>query len=247
MLESNTLTELPPESLMARVAGSADGSSFNSSGARTVDEWSRAIAAMGKTFHDFETIVDFGCGCGRALRHLVRQLQPSQKLIGVDVDREAIDWVARSHKDVKARQLGLRPPAPIESGTVDLVVSHSVFTHLPEDVQSEWLADLHRVLKPGALFIVSFHGRKVANEYKNYLLEAKRPEEADHFIRRYERYGFFYIQGRTEAELALPVYYGSAFHTVEYIEENWLRLFICRAWLPVFALNHQDVLLLQKQ
>lgn len=77
----------PPTQLMNRVAGTDDKQWFDISGERTVKEWENMLALQGKTLHDFSTIVDYGCGCGRALRHLVKHIKPNQSIVGLDPDK----------------------------------------------------------------------------------------------------------------------------------------------------------------
>jgi hypothetical protein len=43
------------------------------------------------------------------------------------------------------------------------------------------------------------------------------------------------------------MYYGAAFHDISYIYERWTSDFEIKAWFPIFALKHQDVLLLQRR
>src|SRR3954447_2624885 len=132
MDRGQALEPLPPAALMGRVAGSDETSAFAASGHRTVSEWARALGLVEKTFHDFPRIVDFGCGCGRALRHLRPRLKDTQELIGLDVDGEAIKWMSENYKNIVSVKLDEWPPSPIQTDSVDLIVNQSVFTHLPE-------------------------------------------------------------------------------------------------------------------
>jgi len=240
---------MPPVHLIERVTGSIDNDWFNKSGSITVNEWGRALASIGKNFNDFDTIVDYGCGCGRALRHLSLILKSNQKVYGLDPDSEAIEWINGAYNKLQIQGIALNnyPPIPLEDGTADLIVSHSVFTHLPEDTQFAWLNDLSRILKKDAILIASFHGSKVAKGYIRSLIDLGRVDDAIEFMDKMLRKGFYYVQGRTVAEMKLPEYYGSAFHSIEYILGNWLDNFDMLAWYPVFALNHQDVLVLKKR
>jgi SAM-dependent methyltransferase len=210
-------------------------------------EWANALQTVGKSFGDFQRIVDFGCGCGRVLRHLKPNLDAKQVLIGVDVDGEAIDWINKNYLDINGVHLGLLPPSGIETNSIDLVVNQSVFTHLPEDVQFAWLAELHRILKPGGIAILSFHGRKVWGGFCDSLIRGGRANEVAILSERFERRGFYYIQGRSELEGDLPEYYGSSFHTIAYIEQEWGRYFRLKAWLPVASLGHQDIIVLENK
>ncbi len=232
---------LPPAALRARVAGTEDEKSFIDSGQMTVHEWMRVLSCFNLTFEQFDTVVDFGCGCGRALRYLESKMVPRQRLIGMDVDQEAINWLSANYPTISTIALKPLPPTPLDDASVDLIVSHSVFTHLPEHIQFLWLDELARILKPGKGLITSIHGEKVIDEVARTLGAGSKV-----FLDEIKNRGFFYSPAKMSAEAGLPEYYGSAFHTIRYICERWTTKFKLIGWLPVFALGHQDVLILQK-
>lgn len=238
---------LPPPALVGRVAGSDNLTWFDQSGALTVGDWKRALRAIDRQFEDFPRILDFGCGCGRVLRHLRGALRPDQELIGVDVDAEAIGWVNANLPGVSAHVQGQLPPSPIADEAIDLIVNQSVFTHLPEDVGRAWLADLRRMLKPGGIAVLSFHGRSVWREFREAMRTEGSPE-ADllHADSGFHRNGFFYRAGRNPFEGALPEYYGTAIHTIDYVDTEWQRYLELLAWLPRGSLQHQDIVVLRK-
>jgi len=248
--ESTTMSSLgplPPDALRERVAGTSDANWFDESGARTVEEWRRALVVTGNRFSDFGTILDFGCGCGRALRHLEADLLPTQRLIGLDVDVQAIAWLTASYPRVTSLPLTAAPPTSLAAGSVDLVLAHSVFTHLPEDVQFLWLGELSRLLRQDGILVASVHGAKVIREYRHALQSQERHNEAGSFDAAIHLKGFYHVQGRTTAEMALPEYYGAAFHDIRYVVDHWLQAFVLLAWLPTFALGHQDVVVLRRK
>jgi SAM-dependent methyltransferase len=246
-MDKRLLPPLPPPLLRERVSGSVDPTWFTESGARTLDEWTRVLAAININLNICGTILDFGCGCGRVLRHLTPSLLPTRRIIGADVDAEAIDWVNENLTGVEGIHLHDAAPSPLPDNSIDIVVSQSVFTHLPEDIQFGWLADLHRITKQGGVVLTSVHGRKVAREYFHSLVSANRYGEAERFSERFNTIGFYYIQSRSAAEAALPEYYGATFHNINYIEEYWLPdRFQLLAFLPVASLQHQDILVLRK-
>jgi len=243
----NDLSPLPSALLRERVSGSVDENWFVESGGRTIDEWTRALAAVQVGFETAGSILDFGCGCGRALSHLKAKLAPWQRLIGADVDKDAIDWLTQNFRGAEAILLPSVGPSSLEDRSIDLVVSQSVFTHLPEDVQYIWLNELHRIVKPGGTVLTSIHGPKVAREYYNIMLSIGDNVGADKFLREYERFGLSYFMRRTPAEETLPQYYGTAFHNIKYIEDNWLSVnFELKAYLPLASLSHQDIVVLKR-
>jgi SAM-dependent methyltransferase len=99
-------------------------------------------------------VLDFGCGCGRLLRHL------GPTAVGVDIDEQAVAWVT-ANLEADAHTIGEVPPLPFEDGAFDVVVASSVLTHLT-DLWAPWLLDLHRVLAPGGLLVASFFGEAYA-------------------------------------------------------------------------------------
>ncbi|WP_420132589.1 class I SAM-dependent methyltransferase [Rhodopseudomonas sp.] len=108
----------------------------------------------GRDPSDFKTIVDWGCGTGRVTRHLPKMF-PEAHVIGVDIDSAAIQWAEDETPLINFHVSEPHPPMPVAGGMTDLLVSHSVFSHLPEADQFKWLADLDRVMKPGGLLLVT--------------------------------------------------------------------------------------------
>lgn len=111
------------------------------------DDWSFA----GKS------VLDFGCGPGRALRWFRAEAEECS-FQACDIDAESIDWVSRNigppfqffvNEEV--------PPLPLLDGSLDLIYSTSVFTHLT-DTWGDWLAELHRLLRPDGLLFMTFLG-----------------------------------------------------------------------------------------
>ena len=112
-------------------------------------------------------VLDFGCGAGRTLRHL---LDTGAELHGCDVHGPSVAWLAEHlSPPVHAQRNADRPPLPYADGSFDLVYALSVFTHLA-DTWEEWLAELRRVLAPGGVLVATF-----LNERSWDLFEATGP------------------------------------------------------------------------
>jgi ubiquinone/menaquinone biosynthesis C-methylase UbiE len=101
------------------------------------------------------TVLDAGCGQGKALRLLRRRFKPA-RLIAVDADPEAV-VAARS----EAARRRLRPEfieadcasIPLPDASVDMVFCHQTLHHLVR--QEETLREFHRLLKPGGVLLLA--------------------------------------------------------------------------------------------
>ena len=242
---ARTILPFPPTELRERVSGARDEMWFAQSGAQTMRDWQHALQSSGLRLADFPVVYDFGCGCGRVLRHLLLDKTPTQTILAADTDAEAIAWLTANIPGVTSMVLPERPPGPVAESSVDLILSHSVFTHLPEDVQFEWLADLRRVLRPGGYLLATIHGRKVVDEYLDAMGQVSSQDTVESVRAAMDTRGFYHLTGRTDAEASYPQYYGAALHSVGYVAHEWLRWFDLVAWHPTLALGHQDILVLR--
>lgn len=102
-------------------------------------------------------ILDFGCGAGRLLRHLLPEARAGE-VEGCDIDAASIDWIESAlSPPLTVWQSSEAPPLPRPDGHYDLVIALSVFSHLGANWPA-WLIELHRVLKPGGLLVATFIG-----------------------------------------------------------------------------------------
>ena len=102
-------------------------------------------------------ILDWGCGHGRVLRHFMLDGDLG-RVAGVDIDPDNVSW-ARTALRSKDFLVGpLMPPTSYEDNSFDGVYGISVMTHLDPDVQSAWLEEIRRILRPGGLALLTFAG-----------------------------------------------------------------------------------------
>jgi SAM-dependent methyltransferase len=120
------------------------------------------------------TIVDIGSGCGRWAHWLrdynFRGRTFNGRYIGVDIDAEAIAWCEKNydperfrfhhsnHASVSYNQVG-EPTAhytvPEPEGTVDLVFSNSLLTHVLDTELENYIKESYRLLKTGGAIMHS--------------------------------------------------------------------------------------------
>jgi len=136
---------------MVRVAGTADADWFLRSGRAAYD----AIAAN-VPLEEIDTVLDFGCGCGRVLRYW--ESHPGTAT-GSDRDAGAVEWCRSRLPFARVDQNALAPPLAYDDDSFDLVYALSVFTHLTDELQIAWRDELRRVLRPGGRLLLTTHGR----------------------------------------------------------------------------------------
>ncbi|MBK1876188.1 class I SAM-dependent methyltransferase [Pelagicoccus mobilis] len=200
---SDTVDGLPVPStqLIEWVTGQESLEVFLESGKLGVEAIEGVLERNGLSFKGMEAVLDFGCGCGRVLRYL--QNFDTVRLHGTDINREAIAWADVNLNFAEFCSNRLVPPLRYRVASFDLVYAFSVFTHLPENLQSEWMAELRRVLRKGGHLIVSLHG----DHYLPHVPEDQKP--------RYEEGGLV-VRHSTKAGLNEC----AAFHPESYVRER---------------------------
>lgn len=173
--------------------------------------------------------LDYGCGAGRVARHLLG-FEEIRELCGVDVDSDAISWNS-AHLSGDYRVISLDPPMGFDSGVFDVVVACSVFTHLEEARQRLWLAELHRVMRPGGLLIASTHSPSLSWSRPD-LTPAQHATLLDG--------GFPFAPGSGKFNL------DSAFHSRQYLLSEWGRLFGLLLYRDFGLNDYQDLAVWRK-
>jgi SAM-dependent methyltransferase len=170
-LEADGLA-LPPASLRTAVAGTPGVEWFLDSGRQQAAIIREATGRHGPGIDDVGRMLDFGCGCGRVLRHWSGLAGP--EVHGSDYNGRLIRWCETNLPFAEFSVNELDPPLAYESGFFDLVYGISVLTHLPENLEQAWIAELGRILEPGGLLLLTTHGdsyldRLNAEERARYL------------------------------------------------------------------------------
>jgi SAM-dependent methyltransferase len=154
---------LPTPDLIALVAGTPDASWFLSAGERAAGSIRSVLADHGVDIGSVRAMLDFGCGCGRVVRHW-KGLPARVMIEGCDVNRRLARWCRRNLPFARFFVNRPRPPLPCAEGSFDVAYALSVFTHLPEDLQRSWRDELRRVIAPGGHLVFSVHGERYRAE-----------------------------------------------------------------------------------
>ena len=210
---------LPPAELRYRVSSSPDAQNFINIGKKCASDIQSAVRRVGYELAEFKRILDFGCGCGRTLVHL-KDLAPGPQFDGTDIDEAAIEWCKRNLRFATFSVGNASPPTEYASDSFDFIYAISVFTHLDEEYQFQWLEELRRIVKLGGVVLLTVDSSLVGE--KDFV-----------FQRSYED-GLF------------PAWYQNAFHSEKYVRENFGKYFEVMGYLPKGMNEHQDVVLLKK-
>jgi SAM-dependent methyltransferase len=222
---------LPPARLRAQIGPShADARVFLESG-RTHAELIRAtLRENGRSVEDLDAILDWGCGCGRVLRHWSGLDRTS--VFGCDINPKMVDWCRDNLSFAKVAVTGLEPPLPYPASSLDLMYAFSVFTHLDEKLQQEWMRECLRVLRPGGFLLMSTMG-----EY--YLARQRLSEPEQEAFRR----GELIVLYERSAGTSLC----SAYHPPEYVHERLASEFELASFRPAAdGADPHDIHLLRK-
>ena len=217
--------------LRFRVSETPDAEKFLTIGRDTAGAIRAVLERAGRPLEEFDSILDFGCGCGRTLLWLLQEHRKAA-LYGTDVDAEAIAW-CRAHLPSAAFEVNRAdPPMPFADASFDLVYGVSVLTHLSEEHQLRWLRDLRRVVKPGGLLLLSVHG------------ESAWSGLAEEEVEELQRRGFLFKRSGKLRGI-LPGWYQTAYHSREYVERTFGRGLELVAY-EESGMGYQDVVVLRR-
>ena len=222
---------LPPASLRTQVGPlHADPDFFVRSGRGHADLVRELIEEAGRPLATLNALLDWGCGCGRVLRHW--SSLSTTRVAGCDVNPKMIEWCERNLPFADVAVTELEPPLPYPDGSFDLVYAFSVFTHLPEELQHGWIRESARVLSPGGFLLFSTLGEHYAS------LDRLRPDEHARF-----NAGELVVLYEHSAGTSLC----SAYHPPEYVHDKLAHGFDVIAFRPAADDGRHDIHLLRKR
>jgi SAM-dependent methyltransferase len=191
-------------------------------------------------------VLDFGCSSGRVVR-VLGAAYPEIDWFGCDPQGTPIEW-ARAHlPGIDFCVSPERPPLEHDDGFFDAVFAISIWSHYGERAARDWLAEMHRVIRPGGHLLLTFHGltsiayyvahdgrtrreslQLVAELYRDgyWFREQFDPDHGDHGIRNSE--------------------WGTAFITAEWLLNETLPEWSAVGYGPGRAEGNQDLVVLKR-
>jgi SAM-dependent methyltransferase len=147
---------IPPPDLIVQVAGTADVDWFLNFGKSAFDIMLRTLDKNDVKAETMRDVLEFGCGCGRVLR-CWRSL-PAVRIHGTDYNPRMIKWCRRYLPFGSFATNRLHPPLSYGYASFDGIYAISVFTHMSEPLQREWMRELSRILRPGGWLFITTQG-----------------------------------------------------------------------------------------
>jgi len=221
---------VPSYELVQLVTPGFDVAQFLRSGAEVVHFLCGLLERNGGRREALKSVFDWGCGCGRVLRHFPALGVSGMKLYGADYNPQLIDWCKRNLPIGEFQVNNLEPPLNYPDQAFDFVYAISVFTHLTEPLQFTWLDEMARILTPGGYLVITVHGAAYLIDLDE---EQKHRFQSGQLVVKYEE---------RVGENAC-----GAYHPVSYIKEKFTYAFDI---LEIIEQEHprwQDAYLLRKK
>lgn len=185
------------------------------------------------------TVLDWGSGCARLTRHLLNIFNGKKRVLGIDIDSDNTLWANTNIADGAFQVVDLYPPINHPDNYFDLIISNSVLSHLTEGTLLQWLAEVDRLLKPGGLALLSYHG--------NFSL-AGFCSRAEAFVGKVLLDGINSDQRAPELDDLIPdpEYYRQTFLTDATAAEMFKRHFAYIDFIPGIVSRFQNVAICRK-
>lgn len=101
-----------------------------------------------------KTIVDIGSSFGWLEKEIL-EIEPSVKMIGVEPDKNAVDFSIKNIKKAKFL-VGDALNLPVKNASADIATLFDVIEHVPAGTEGQALLEVYRILKPkGLLFLTT--------------------------------------------------------------------------------------------
>jgi SAM-dependent methyltransferase len=136
------------------------------------------------------------------------------------------------------------PPLPYPDRHFDLVIGHSVFTHLDERMQDLWLGELQRVTRPDGVLMLTVEGESTWARTRQASVSAG--EDVGRWQAELATRGILFIENDGWVGSTHPGFYHSTIHAPWYVFEHWSEFFDVEAYLADGSWS-QDLVVLRRR
>jgi 2-polyprenyl-3-methyl-5-hydroxy-6-metoxy-1,4-benzoquinol methylase len=102
-------------------------------------------------------VLEVGCGEGRGVSVLIPK---AKHFTAIDKIQSAIDELQKKFPNGRFQQMNIPPFGGLRDNSYDVVVSFQVIEHIEDDAL--YLREIHRVLKPGGIALITTPNRKLS-------------------------------------------------------------------------------------
>lgn len=219
---------IPPPRLIWTVIGTPWASDYVEGGEAGAKEILELLSENGIDMDRFDTLLDFGCGCGRIIRHLV---DLKVDLYGTDSNPQLIRWCRKKLGFAEFDTNNPFPPLEYIDESFNFVFAGSVFTHIGEELQEAWITEMRRILKTGGYLWFTTHG-----EQRIHVLTKQQQEQ-------FRRGNLVAVGNGHEGSNAC-----ASFQSRKFVEERLLKGFELVEFAPggTRGFGAQDIYILRK-
>jgi hypothetical protein len=220
---------LPPALMRFKVRGSPSGDGFATIGRTCANDIREALRASGHELTEFGSILDFAAAA--AAIGLAPRPRPNGSAERHGHRRQRNRLVPRESGVRAVRHQRCASAAGLCRCDVRSDYAVSVFTHLDEEFQFQWLQNC------------------AASRARRHLPDhaaRTRIVERDTDTRRSDLTSRGFVFVRTDDARLVSDWYQTAFHTRSYVEQRFASYFDVVGFVPRGMANHQDVVILQR-
>jgi len=235
-------SDVPPETVHAMTRGpvSAGGDPW------MADVVVGALDRAAVPLDDGAAVLDFGCSSGRAVRVLAAW-RPQIRWIGCDPNADAIAW-ARDHlPGVEFFVSPQEPPLDLDAGCLHAVYAISVWSHFSAGAALRWLAEMHRILRPGGALVITTHGLDAVAYFARHGRIGR--DDAARYVTDLLAHGHAYADAfGPEGDWGVKgPDWGQAFMMLDWLMENATPAWSLRDYQPGGLQSCQDVIVLTRE
>ncbi len=129
-----------------------------------------------------KVVLDIACGSGYGVSLLKKA--GADKVIGVDISAETIDYCRDKYSDSLVEfHVGHVEKIPLKDHSVDVAVSFETIEHVNAAAQVKFLQEIRRVLRPHGIFVVSTPNSRVYPKGNAFHLKELDPQEFGAILR----------------------------------------------------------------